>query len=1432
MGDKFFTSIFPDIPDNLIFEDLKNARIENVKYKKKSKVMEMTMLIENSIDLDMLSKLENYIIESLGLKSVDIKLKYISSDNIKTVNDIDFDNLFRYVMQKHPVIKGLLNKYELLLENDNISIKLDLKSKEILEIKKIDKLIQDLINQNYGIKSKVSFIDGKILEYDDELERKIIDDIIKENSLEINNNEKKKSNSSDDNGKSEKSEVKTDLIYGRGNIKEEKINIADLTVDSGKVCLVGNVSNIDSRELRNGKILVMFNIYDGTSSITIKAFCKSDEVKSVISALKDAKRVKVGGTAQYDQFAKELGILANNIISVPGEKGRMDLAENKRVELHLHTKMSSMDGVSSASDIVKTAAKWGHKAVAITDHGVVQAFPEAHNAGKKNNIKIIYGVECYLVSDKTPSIYGGNAENLDIDDTYIVLDIETTGFSAVNDKITEFGMIKIKNGEIVDTFESFVNPQIPIPDRITEVTHITDDMVKDAPIIDDIMKDVLDFIGDYPIVAHNANFDMGFIRYNAKNLGYEVNNIVIDTLQISRDLYPHFIKHKLGIIAEKLDIVVENAHRALDDVKTLVQVFNKMVIDLKEKGAKTVADIDRVFKGDFNIKNAESFHATILVKNYTGLKNLYKLISISHLDYFFKKPRIPKSLYKQYCEGLMLGSACEQGEVYKAVLREKTDAEILDIVKDYDYLEIMPDGNNEFMINQGIVKNREDLHEINRKIIALGEKYKKIIVATGDVHFLNPEDEIYRRILMYGQGFDDADIQAPLYLKTTDEMLQDFEYLGREKAFEYVVENTNAIANMCEDIQPVPDGTYPPRIEGAEQQIEEIAYGKAKEIYGDPLPEIVSKRLEKELTSIIKNGFSVMYIIAQKLVWKSNEDGYLVGSRGSVGSSFAATMTGITEVNPLPPHYICPKCKYSDFNIDTTVTACGFDLPDKKCPNCGENLKKDGIDIPFETFLGFDGDKAPDIDLNFSGDYQSKAHAYTEVLFGKGKVFKAGTIGTLADKTAYGFVKKYYDEKNMYIPNAEISRIVNGCVGVKRTTGQHPGGIIVVPDYKEIYDFCPIQHPADDSGKGVVTTHFDFHSIHDNLLKLDILGHDDPTIIRMLEDLTGINAKSISLDDKETMSIFLNTDALGVTPEQINSTVGSFAVPEFGTKFVRQMLIDTKPTTFSELIRISGLSHGTDVWLNNAQTLIAEKVATLPETICTRDDIMLYLIQKGVAPKMSFKTMESVRKGKGLTEEMEQAMKEANVPKWYIDSCKKIKYMFPKAHAAAYVTMAFRIAWYKVHRPKAFYTAYFTVRADEFDANLMARGKELAKRKIKEFEMQGNNLSTKDKNVLTILEVVNEMYERGIEFLPITLKDSDAKKFKMEDDGIRPPLNALPGLGTVASENIYNAIKEAKTELTVDDLRLKAHIGKAVIETLEKEGCLKGMLKTNQYSLF
>ena len=1231
------------------------------------------------------------------------------------------------------------------------------------------------------------------------------------------------------------------LILGNSmTITEPLVKIQNLGVEDKKVSLEGEVINSEDRELKSGRVLFSFDLYDGTSTLTCKAFLDKKNAKKVMGRVKSAKAIKIAGTAQMDSFSHELTVMAYTILEIepPKKEERMDNAEVKRVELHLHTKMSQMDGITSATDLIKRAMKWGMKSIAITDHGVVQAFPEAHKLlGFENltehKIKVIYGVEAYLAPDKVSPVSFSRGQS--IDTTYCVLDLETTGFSFRTEKITEVGIMKVKNGEVIDEFSCFVNPEKPIPQRVVEVTNITDDMVKDAETIDKVMPKVLEFVGDSVLVAHNADFDIGFLKYNANQLGLSLDNTYLDTLRLAKDLFPDFKKYKLGKIAEYLGIKVEVAHRALDDVDTTVKVLNVMLKMLKEKGVETLDDITKKIAGDADFKKLPTYHAIILATNYVGLKNLYKLISISHLDYFYKKPRILKSIYKKYSEGLIMGSACEAGELYQAIEMGKTDEEIEEIAKDYDYLEIQPLGNNEFLIRNGTVVDEEGLKNINRKIVEIGEKLNKLVVATCDVHFMDPSDEIYRRMLQAGQGYEDADNQAPVYLRTTEEMLKEFEYLGKEKAYEVVVTNTNKISDMCDWISPISPEKCPPHIPGCEQTIKEIAYSKAHELYGDPLPQIVEERLDKELTSIIKNGFSVMYIIAQKLVWKSNEDGYIVGSRGSVGSSFVANMTGITEVNSLPPHYRCPNCKYSDFTDYGYEN--GFDLPDKDCPKCGTKMVKDGMDIPFETFLGFNGDKEPDIDLNFSGEYQAKAHKYTEVIFGKGTTFKAGTVGTVADKTAFGYVKKYYEERNIPVANAEVARIAQGCTGIKRTTGQHPGGIIVVPKGREIYEFTPVQHPADDPNSDIITTHFDYHSIDQNLLKLDILGHDDPTMIRMLYDITGIDPTKVPLDDKETMSIFSSTKALGVTPEQIHSEVGSYGIPEFGTKFVRGMLVDTKPKRFDELIRISGLSHGTDVWLGNAQSLINDGTVTLSEAICCRDDIMIYLIKKGLPPNDSFKIMEAVRKGKvakGKEPKWEQykaEMKEHDVPDWYIKSCEKIKYMFPKAHAAAYVTNAFRIAWFKVHEPKAYYTAYFTIRADEFDSDIMCHGKEKVLNKMKEIDLAGNNASQKDKNMYPILELVLEMYERGINFLPIDLYKSHSTKFISEEDGIRPPLNSIPGLGTVAAESIVKA-REEEPFMCVDDIRMRAKAGSSVIDLLKTAGCLKGLPESNQMSLF
>ncbi len=1228
------------------------------------------------------------------------------------------------------------------------------------------------------------------------------------------------------------------LIYGMNpEIKEKLVKVRDISVDTGMVYIDGEIISMEEKELKGGKILLTVAVYDGTSTISCKVFLTKDNIKKVTGRLKATKGIKVAGKAAMDTFANEVTIMASTIVVGEGIKReiREDKAEVKRVELHMHTQMSQMDGVTPATDLIKRAMKWGWKSIAITDHGVVQAFPEAHKLLGFDNpdMKIIYGVEAYLVPDEKSPVSFSKNQNIE-NSTYCVLDLETTGLSFRTEKITEIGVMKVKGGEVIDSFSCFVNPEKPIPQKVVEVTNITDDMVKDAETIEKVMPKLLEFLGDSILVAHNADFDIGFLKHNAKELGLELNNTYMDTLALAKILFPDFKKYKLGIIADKLGIKVEVAHRALDDVDTTVKVLKVMFDMLKEKKIETLDDMETLLDTKNNYKKLPSYHAIILAKNYVGLKNLYKLVSFSHLDYFYKKPRILKSLYKKYSEGLILGSACEAGELYRAIVGGKSDEEIEEIAKDYDYLEIQPLGNNMYMVRDGTLPDVRALEDINKKIVDLGEKLGKLVVATCDVHFMDPQDEIYRRILMAGQGYEDADEQAPLYLRTTEEMLKEFEYLGEEKAYEVVVTNTNKVADMCEAISPISREKCPPHIEGCEQTIKDIAYKKAHELYGDPLPQIVEERLSKELESIIKNGFSVMYIIAQKLVWKSNEDGYIVGSRGSVGSSFAAYATGITEVNSLPPHYRCPECKYSDFT--DYGYQCGFDLPDKDCPKCGHKMVKDGIDIPFETFLGFNGDKEPDIDLNFSGEYQAKAHKYTEVIFGKGTTFKAGTVGTVADKTAYGYVKKYYEERGIPVSNAEVLRISQGCTGIKRTTGQHPGGIIVVPKGREIYEFTPIQHPADDPESDIVTTHFDYHSIDQNLLKLDILGHDDPTMIRMLKDITGIDPTKVPLDDKETMSIFSSTKALGVTPEQIKSEVGSYGVPEFGTKFVRGMLVDTKPTTFDELIRISGLSHGTDVWLGNAQSLIEDGTVTLNEAICCRDDIMIYLIKKGVPPNHAFKIMETVRKGKALKDpekwaEYKALMKEHDVPDWYIKSCEKIKYMFPKAHAAAYVTNAFRIAWFKVHEPKAYYAAYFTIRADEFDSNIMCYGEEKVKNKMKEIDLAGNSATTKDKNMYAILELVLEMYERGIKFLPIDLYKSHATKFIVEEEGIRPPLNSIPGLGTVAAEGIQKAKEESKF-MSIDDMRIRSKIGQSVIDLLESIGCLKGMSKSNQLSLF
>jgi DNA polymerase-3 subunit alpha (Gram-positive type) len=1108
----------------------------------------------------------------------------------------------------------------------------------------------------------------------------------------------------------------------------------------------------------------------------------------------------------------------------------MDESEEKRIELHLHTQMSSMDGLTDIKKLIKRASDWGHEAVAITDHGVVQAFPDAYIQGKNHNVKIIYGVECYLLDDTEPVAY--NQGDIPLDGEFVVVDIETTGLNPEIDKITEIACIRIKNGGIQDSFTTLVNPEKEIPFHIEKLTGITNEMVSTAPTIDKVMKKFFNFTGDAPVIAHNAAFDISFLKFNSRLLKRGIENPVIDTLALTKEMFKELKSHRLSRVAGYLGISIEKCHRAMDDAAATAKIFIKCVELLKNRDIHNFRDMQEEFDNINDIKTGDTYHAIILVRNYKGLKNLYRIISESHINYYYKKPRVPKKLLMKYREGLLLGSACEAGELYKAFLNKKPVKEISRIIRFYDYLEIQPLGNNGFMIDKQIVESWDILKKINKKIVKAGERFGKPVVATCDTHFLDPVDEYYRRILMAGQKYEDADKQAPLYYRTTQEMLDEFNYLDSDIARKVVIEAPGYINSLIEDIKPIPDGTFPPVIEGAETQIREISERKAIKMYGDELPGVVKERMEKELNSIITHGFSVMYIIAMKLVKKSLDDGYLVGSRGSVGSSFVAFLLDITEVNSLPPHYRCPECLYSEF-LDDGEYDCGFDIPYKKCPKCDTELIKDGYDIPFETFLGFQGDKEPDIDLNFSGEYQPRAHKYTEELFGRENVYRAGTISTIASKTAFGFVKGYLTDRGIIKPGAEINRLVSGCEGVKRTTGQHPGGVMIVPKDKDIYDFTPVQRPADDNNTDIITTHFDYHSISGRLLKLDILGHDDPTVIKMLEDITGVDAKTIPIAEETTMGIFCSTKPLGIKEEDIKSPVGTFGIPEFGTKFVRQMLVDTKPTTFSELIRISGLSHGTDVWLNNAKDLIKDKTAVLKEVICTRDDIMLYLMHMGIEPIIAFKIMEDVRKGKGLKPEYEKVMRENFVPKWYIKSCNTIKYMFPKAHAAAYVMMAFRIAWFKVYHPEAFYAAYFTVRADDFDASLMTHGKDKVESKIKELEGQGNDISQKDKNVLTILEVVNEMYARNIKFLPVDIYESDIEKFIITENGIRPPLNALQGLGKKAALNIVEARKSKKEKFkSIDELKVEARVTKAVIEIMQENGCLEGLPESNQISFF
>ena len=1243
-----------------------------------------------------------------------------------------------------------------------------------------------------------------------------------------------------------------DLIFGK-LIQDPIVSVNEAIAAYDMVTIQGEVFFTDSKDIHSKKtgkdyVKIAFDMTDRTNSVRVSKFLAADKAGDTASKIKKGLYCTVQGKMVYDTFAKEMVLEPTGIVKAKKPERKDTYEGMKRVELHLHTNMSAMDGMSSTASLLCRAAKWGHRAMAITDHGVAQAFPEALHAqeGKQKDIigdmKIIYGIEAYYINDENSIsvVRGRSAEPLD--GTFIVFDLETTGLNPASEEITEIAAVRVVEGEIRDSFQTYVNPHKPIPAEITELTGISDETVADAPDLDKAVPEFLKWAGEgqYPLVAHNAGFDMGFLRTACQRLGIEREFTSIDTLEMSRLMLPHMHKFKLNILAKELQVGPFEHHRASEDAAVLGRIYVKLLKRLREEmHAVTTADINPVLAATTDrknkLKNLPRYHFIILVKNQAGLRNLYQLISKSFLEYYNKRPIMPRSELIRHREGLIFGSACEAGEVFRALTKGEPWEEIKRLASFYDYLEIQPIGNNNFMIAKGMAKDEEQLRDWNRDILRLADELGKPCCATGDVHFLEPEDEAFRRILMAGQGFSDADNQAPLYFKSTDEMLKEFSYLGEDRAYEVVVKNTNMIADMCDVIRPVPRENYPPHIDGCEDDLRNMCYEKAKRIYGDPLPEPVQARLDRELGSIIGNGYAVMYIIAQKLVTKSLADGYLVGSRGSVGSSLAAFMSDITEVNSLAPHYLCPDDKYLEWHEEYS---CGVDLPDKICPKCGKPLTKQGFNIPFETFLGFEGDKVPDIDLNFAGEYQSRIHWYTGEIFGHDHVFRAGTIGTVAEKTAFGYVKKYMEERGVECSRAEENRLAAGCTGVRRTSGQHPGGVVVVPKEIEIYDVCPIQHPADDPDSEIITTHFEYHSIDANLLKLDELGHDDPTIIKHLENLTGVNAQEIPLDDPETMSLFHSCKALKYTGENpdtdpILGDLGCVAVPEFGTKFVRGMVKETHPSTFAELVSISGLSHGTDVWLGNAAELVRKGIP-LSGCICCRDDIMNYLILQGVKPKLSFKTMESVRKGKGLTEEMEAAMNEQHVPEWYIDSCKKIKYMFPKAHAVAYVMMAFRIAWFKVHRPLAFYSAYFSIRAKGFDASCMIKGDKVCLDKMSELRQKERDktISAAEKDMMTTLEVCHEFYRRGFTFEPMDVYKSDATRFLVTETGLIPPFTSMPGIGEQAALSIVEERKNGKF-LSAEELIVRCpKASKAVVELLEQIGALGSMPKTTQMTLF
>ena len=1419
---------------------LDEIEIENCIYNKDTKIAKFVLISKEVLPVNRIDKVRSgleKLLKKQYIRSVEFSFKYIglnkkgNKDMIKKL----WPNIFDEVRKASPFVYIYGKDIEHIYIDDRLKIKApDEFIYESFKDKNLADRVRRMIREQTGIDIRVEIELAKKNENEKNDYESILEKIDAKTDKIISRMDFSPSQSQDKDEKEEtykinfEEKANPDQIYGRPIIANLYLT-SEIEEGLRTVAIKGRVIEAEDQELRNGKTLYMMNVSDGNGALMCKVFLDDMNKDDVIKATKKGTYIKVQGDLinNYKTFDLELNVTA---IEKAQEPRVEDTAEVKRVELHAHTQMSSMDGMVPVGELVSRAASWGHKAIAITDHGVVQAFPDAMNAGKKNGIKIIYGVEAYLVDDDTDTIV--NANDRDLDQTFVVFDIETTGLSPHSDNLTEIGAVKVQNCEIVDSFSTFVNPKMDISYQIQELTRITNEMVKDAPSLEEALPKFLEFAKDSVLVAHNADFDTGFIYQKCQQLGLEYNFEKVDTLTLARIINTNLKRFSLDKVCKEMGVVLSGHHRAVNDAQATAEVFIKYLEIFKKKGINKLSDVNRVY-GKVDYEKLRPSHATIYAQNQTGLKHLYQLITDSHIEHLYGNPRILKSLLLEKREGLIVGSACSSGELYNAVVRHKSEKEIEKILELYDFIEIMPLENNMYLVESGELKSVEELKEINKKLVKLGEQYDKPVVATGDVHMLDAKDAIYRTIIKYSQGYGRKSKSERLYFRTTDEMLEEFSYLGKDKAYEVVVTNSNLIADIFEDIKPIPDETYPPRIEGSDKELRSMCYEKARRIYGEPLPDIVVKRLERELNSIIGNGYAVMYIIANKLVAKSLSDGYLVGSRGSVGSSFAATMSDITEVNPLPAHYVCPNpdCKHSEF-FAIGEWGSGVDLPPKKCPDCGTQMIKDGHDIPFEVFLGFEGDKEPDIDLNFSGTYQPTIHKYTEELFGEGYTFRAGTIGTVKDKTAYGYVKKYSEEQFLDMTAAEMDWLSKGCTGVKRTSGQHPGGVMVVPDYKDIHDFTPVQYPANDKECGVKTTHFDYHSISGRILKLDILGHDGPTIIRMLEDMTGIKITDIPLDDPETMSLFTSTKALGVTEEDIGTPVGSLAIPEFGTKFTRQMLIDTKPTTFAALVRISGLSHGTDVWVNNAQDLVRANVIGIKDVISTRDDIMNYLIFKGLRPKLAFTIMENVRKGRGLKPEFIEEMKANNVPDWYIGSCQKIKYMFPKAHAVAYVMTSFRIAYCKVNYPEAFYATYFTTKVEDFDVDLVTRGLDAVRAKMERIRELGNSSTAKENNQYTILEVVVEMLCRGIEMEKVDIYRSHPTDFQLDGDKkILPPMVALQGMGENAALSIARE-REKGAFLSKEDLIKRTKVSKTVVEKLSEHGSLDGMSDKNQLSFF